>query len=73
MGYNEASKFISRIVLGSIIAIWLGPKLDNLFNLCLVDWDNNEQAKLFDITEDNCKYIGGNAIMWLFDLKNTFY
>ena len=33
MGYNEASKFISRIVLGSIIAILLGPKLDNLLNL----------------------------------------
>lgn len=25
------------------------------------------------LTEDNCKYIGGNAIMWLFDLKDTFY
>ena len=34
----------------------IGNVLDNLFNLCLVDWDNNEQAKLFDITEDNCKY-----------------
>ena len=33
MGYNEASKFISRIVLGSIIAIWLGPKLDELLNI----------------------------------------
>ena len=34
----------------------IGNVLDNLFNLCLVDWDNNEHAKLFDITEDNCKY-----------------
>ena len=33
MGYKEASKFISRIVLGSIIAIWLGPKLDELLNI----------------------------------------
>ena len=34
----------------------IGNVLDNLFNLCLVDWDNNEHAKLFDINEDNCKY-----------------
>ena len=34
----------------------IGNVLDNLFNLCLVDWDNNEQAKLFDVTEDNSKY-----------------
>ncbi len=34
----------------------IGNVLDNLFNLCLVKWDNNEQAKLFNITEDNCKY-----------------
>lgn len=33
MGYKEASKFISRIVLGSIIAIIFGPKLDNIFNI----------------------------------------
>ena len=33
MGYNEASKLISRIVLGSILSIWLGPKLDELFNV----------------------------------------
>lgn len=33
MGYKEASKFISRVVLGTIIAIWLGPKLDNFTNL----------------------------------------
>ena len=34
----------------------IGNVLNNLFNLCLVEWDNNEQAKLFNITEDNCKY-----------------
>ena len=33
MGYNEASKFISRIVLGSIIAICLGPKLDEFLSV----------------------------------------
>ena len=33
MGYTEATKFISRIVLGSIISILLGPKLDLLFNI----------------------------------------
>lgn len=25
------------------------------------------------VTKDNCKYIGGNAIKWLFDLKKKFY
>lgn len=25
------------------------------------------------VTKDNCKYIGGNAIKWLFDLKNKCY
>ena len=34
----------------------IGNTLNNLFNLCLVDRDNNEQAKLFNITENNCKY-----------------
>ena len=34
----------------------IGNVLNDLFNLCLVDWDNNEQAKLFNITEDKCKY-----------------
>ena len=24
------------------------------------------------VTKYNCKYIGGNAIKWLFDLKNKF-
>ena len=33
MGYNEASKLISRLVLGSILSIWLGPKLDGLLNI----------------------------------------
>ena len=33
MGYNEASKLISRLVLGSILSIWLGPKLDSLLNI----------------------------------------
>lgn len=34
----------------------IGNVLNDLFNLCLIDWDNNEQAKLFDIDETNCKY-----------------
>lgn len=34
----------------------IGNTLNDLFNLCLIDFDNNEQAKLFDINEDNCKY-----------------
>lgn len=25
------------------------------------------------LTKDNCKYIDSNAIIWSFDLKNTFY
>ena len=33
MGYNEATKFISRIVFGCIIAIWLGPKLDEFLKI----------------------------------------
>ena len=34
----------------------IGNVLNELFNLCLIDKDNNEQAKLFDIDETNCKY-----------------
>jgi tRNA uridine 5-carbamoylmethylation protein Kti12 len=34
----------------------IGNVLNDLFNLCLIDWDSNEQAKLFDIDETNCKY-----------------
>ena len=34
----------------------IGNVLNDLFNLCLIDNDNNEQAKLFDIDETNCKY-----------------
>ncbi len=34
----------------------IGSTLNDLFNLCLIDFDSNEQAKLFDIEEDNCKY-----------------
>jgi F0F1-type ATP synthase assembly protein I len=33
VGYKEASKFISRIVLGSILAIFVGPKLDEVFHV----------------------------------------
>ena len=34
----------------------IGNVLNELFNLCLIDKDNNEQAKLFGIDETNCKY-----------------
>ena len=34
----------------------IGNVLNELFNLCLVNADNNEQAKQFEITSDNCKY-----------------
>jgi len=34
----------------------IGNTINSLFNLCLIESDNNEQAKLFNIVEDNCKY-----------------
>ncbi len=34
----------------------IGNILNELFNLCLVESTNNEQAKLFNITKNNCKY-----------------
>ena len=34
----------------------IGNVLNDLFNSCLINSDNNEQAKLFDLSENNCKY-----------------
>ena len=34
----------------------IGSVLTNLFNLCLIDRNNNENPKNFNITEDNCRY-----------------
>ena len=34
----------------------IGNLLDELFNLCLVDSNDNEQANLFNLSQDNCKY-----------------
>lgn len=34
----------------------IGNVLNDLFNLCLIDRDSNEQARLFNIDETNCKY-----------------
>ena len=30
--------------------------LNDLFNLCLINSNNNEQAKLFNVSQENCKY-----------------
>ena len=34
----------------------IGNVLNDLFNLCLVNSENNEQARLFEVSENNCKY-----------------
>ena len=34
----------------------IGNVLTNLFNICLVDRNNNENPKNFTITEENCRY-----------------
>jgi len=34
----------------------IGIVLNDLFNLCLVNSENNEQARLFEVSENNCKY-----------------
>ena len=34
----------------------IGNVLTNLFNLCLIDRNNNENPKNFDINKDNCRY-----------------
>ena len=34
----------------------IGNVLNDLFNLCLVNSENNEQARLFELSENDCKY-----------------
>ena len=34
----------------------IGNVLTNLFNICLVDRNNNENPKNFEVTENNCRY-----------------
>ena len=34
----------------------IGNVLNDLFNLCLINSNNNEQAKLFNVSQENCKY-----------------
>lgn len=34
----------------------IGNMLNDLFNLCLINPHNNEQARLFKLSKDNCKY-----------------
>lgn len=34
----------------------IGNVLNVLFNLCLIESDNNEQAKVYEVTQNNCKY-----------------
>ena len=34
----------------------IGNVLNDLFNLCLINSNNNQQAKLFNVSQENCKY-----------------